>query len=136
MLKLDAKDRELLLLSMINSAYELNHIIPNIELIVFKMFVSPVTTRSERKGADEDDILKGNLFHSLQDFKMPRQVYLSLLQSVALNPKKKHFKKIVQYLILHEKAKDVDVELIDLITFIGMDQKYPVLLGSTLKFMI
>ena len=29
---------------MINSAYELNEIIPNIELVFFKMFTSPITT--------------------------------------------------------------------------------------------
>jgi len=52
------------LLSIVNSAYELNHIIPNIELILFKMFVSPVTTRTQRKNADAEDLLNGNLFHS------------------------------------------------------------------------
>ena len=52
---------------------------------------------------------------------MPNQAYVSLLQSVALNPKKKHFKKILQYLVLNEKPEDVESELIDLITFIGID---------------
>jgi len=43
------------------------------------------------------------------------------LQSVALNPKKKHFKKILQYLVLHEKPQEVDADLVDLITFVGID---------------
>ena len=112
----------MLILSVVNSAYDLNHIIPNIELILFKMFVSPVTTKGERKAADGEDLLAGNLFHQLKgDFKMPNQAYVSLLQSVALNPKKKHFKKILQYLVLNEKPEDVESELIDLITFIGID---------------
>jgi len=42
----------------------------------------------------------------------------------------------VQYLVLNEKPEEVDPELIDLVTFIGIDQKYPVLLGSTMKYLI
>ena len=53
---------------------------------------------------------------------------------MAFNPKKKHFKKILQYLVLNEKPEDVSPDLIDTITFIGIDQKYPVLLGSTIKY--
>lgn len=53
-----------------------------------------------------------------------------------MNPKKKHFKKILQYLVLHEKADELDAELIDMITFIGIDQRYPVLLGSTIKYFL
>ena len=52
---------------------------------------------------------------------MPRQGYVSLLQSAAIQPKKKHFKKILQYLVSNEKPAEVDPELIDLITFIGID---------------
>ena len=61
---------------------------------------------------------------------------MSLLQSVALQPKKKHFKKILQFLVLNEKPEDVPSDLIDLVTFIGIDQKYPVLLGSTMKYLL
>ena len=56
---------------MINSSYELNEIIPNIELLFYKMFISPITTKAQRKRADADDLLAGNLFHD-QDFKMPK----------------------------------------------------------------
>ena len=76
---LGPEDQQLLLLSIVNSAYELNHIIPNIELILFKMFVSPITTRSERKRTDSKDLLAGNIFHEQKDFKLPKQVYESLL---------------------------------------------------------
>ena len=52
---------------------------------------------------------------------MPKQAYVSLLQSVALHPKKKHFKKILQFLVLNESAESVPSDLIDMITFIGID---------------
>jgi hypothetical protein len=47
---------------MINSSYELNNIIPNLELIFYRMFCSPLTTKEERKGKDHDDVLYGNIF--------------------------------------------------------------------------
>jgi hypothetical protein len=121
---------------MINSVYELNDIIPNIELIFFKMFTSPITTKTLRKLRDSEDLLVGNIFHRTDFAKMPKQAYMSLLQTAALQPKKKHFKKIVQYLVLNELPSEVSPELIDMITFIGIDQKYPVLLGSTMKYML
>ena len=68
---LSAEDQKLLVISMINSSYELNEIIPNIELLFYKMFISPITTKAQRKRADVDDLLAGNLFHD-QDFKMPK----------------------------------------------------------------
>ena len=67
---------------------------------------------------------------------MPEQAYKSLLQSVALQPKKKHFKKILQYVVLNEKPENVSSDLIDLITYVGIDQKYPILLGSTMKYLL
>mmetsp|Transcript_14497 Transcript_14497/g.18293 ORF Transcript_14497/g.18293 Transcript_14497/m.18293 type:complete len:98 (+) Transcript_14497:1439-1732(+) len=82
--ELNAEDKELFVLSLVNSAYDVNHIIPNIELVFFKMFVSPISTKAERKDFDGQDLLAGNLFHPLKDFSMPKQAYVSLLQSVAL----------------------------------------------------
>lgn len=55
-------DIQLLIVSMINSAYELNNLIPNIEMVFYKIFCSPITTKEERKGADKDDPLRGNIF--------------------------------------------------------------------------
>ena len=81
-------------------------------------------------------MLIGNIFHDLQDFKMPKQAYISLLQSVALQPKKKHYKKIIQYVVLNEGPSELSSDLIDMINFIGIDQRYPVLLGSTMKYLI
>jgi hypothetical protein len=41
-----------LLLSMVHQKYELNTIIPNIELLLAKMFFSPLSTKELREGAD------------------------------------------------------------------------------------
>lgn len=47
---------------MVNSSYELNYLIPNIELIFYKLFCSPISTKEERKGRDIEDPLFGNIF--------------------------------------------------------------------------
>ena len=36
------------MLAMISQAYELNEFIPNIELLIYKIFFSPITTKEER----------------------------------------------------------------------------------------
>ena len=92
---------------MINSAYEINDIIPNIELMFYKIFCSPITTKEVRKAQDKDDILAGNLF-AVEGVKLPNQAYTSLLQTVALFPKKKHFKKIIEHIITYNDPADVD----------------------------
>ena len=127
---------ELLVLSMLHSTYEANESVPNLEQIFFRMFVSPITTKKERARADPDDLLAGNIFMGLEGFTMPTDAYYSLLESVALSPKKKHFKKILQYLVLSEEPTKVSPQLIDLVTVVGIDQQYPVLLGSTIKYML
>ena len=48
----------------------------------------------------------------------------------------KHYKKLIQYLVLNESASELSSDLIDMVTFIGIDQKYPVLLGSTMKYFL
>ena len=111
----------MLVLSLINSAYELNEIIPNIELVFFKMFTSPITTKAERKRNEQEELLAGNIFRQDEEFKMPLSGYRSLLQTVALRPKKKHFKKILQYIVLNEKPEDIPSQLIEMITQIGID---------------
>jgi hypothetical protein len=45
---------------MIHQSYQLNKDIPNIELLIYKMFCSPITTKEVRKG--EKDLLVGNIF--------------------------------------------------------------------------
>jgi hypothetical protein len=87
--------------AMTLQAYELNDVIPNIELILFKMFVSPISTKSLRKLADKENILAGNMFDR-PGLKLGSTVYRSLLETVALQPKKKHLKKIIQHMIKYE----------------------------------
>ena len=38
--------------------------------------------------------------------------------------------------MLNEGPAELDPELIDMLTFIGIDQGYPILLGSTMKYML
>jgi hypothetical protein len=54
--------------------------------------------------------------------------YKSLLETLALNPKKKHYKK-VQHLLDYEERENVHADLISLFVRIGIEEKYPVFLG-------
>ena len=125
----------MIVLSMVTSAYEINDIVPNIEMIFYKIFCSPVTTKSVRKAEDKDDLLAGNLFASNQ-VDLPTEAYKSLLQTVALAPKKKHFKKIIEHLLRFKEPEQVDTQVIDMINYIGIEQQYPILLGQTIKYML
>lgn len=58
-----AKDIQLLVMAMTTSAYEINTLIPNIEMVFYKMFCSPITTKEMRQGKDgSENILLGNIF--------------------------------------------------------------------------
>ena len=129
------EDIGMIVLSMVTSAYEINDIVPNIEMIFYKIFCSPVTTKSVRKAEDKDDLLAGNLFASNQ-VDLPTEAYKSLLQTVALAPKKKHFKKIIEHLLRFKEPEQVDTQVIDMINYIGIEQQYPILLGQTIKYML
>ena len=61
---------------MIQQSYELNQDIPNIELLLYKMFCSPISTKKERKGSN--DLLSGNIF-AQKGLQLPIDVYNSLL---------------------------------------------------------
>jgi len=107
-----------LCLSITNSAYQLNDLIPNIELVFYKMFCSPITTKEIRKGSN--DLLEGNLF-TKNGLSLGPAVYRSLLETVALKPKKKHFKKIIQHMIEYEERENIPSELLELVAFIGIE---------------
>ena len=93
----DPAEVNLLLLSMIGQAYPLNKLIPNIELVLFKMFCSPITTRAERKEADDKvKLLAGNIFAE-KKMSLHPAVYRSLLETLTMRPNKKHYKKIIEY---------------------------------------
>lgn len=101
----------------------------------YRIFCSPISTKELRKAQESEDILAGNIF-AKDGMNLGSSVYRSLLETVALHPKKKHFKKIVAHLTQFENKENVESQLIDLITFIGIDQKYPVFLGQTMKFLL
>lgn len=107
--------------------------IPNIELMFYRIFTSPIMTKDIRK--DNEDLMEGNIF-ARENINLGSAVYRSLLETVALHPKKKHYKKIIQHMLQFEDKDNVDPELIELLTFIGIDQKYPVLLGVTMKYLL
>lgn len=117
---------------MTNSAYELNSLIPNIELLFYNIFCSPLTTKEDRKGNDLDTPLYGNIFAD-KKVGLTYFGYRSLLETLTLKPKKKHFKKIVEHLKEYEDKSMVDPELINLIIKVGINEKWPVQLGRAMK---
>lgn len=89
-----------------------------------------MTTKERRASGNDsgDNVLYGNIF---AEKKVPLTYfgYKSLLETLVLEPKKKHFKKVVKHLIEFEDKSQVDDRLINLIIKIGIEQKYPIFLG-------
>ena len=118
---------------MIHSAYECNDLLPNMEMLLFKMFTSPSTTKTLRKDEDNNHLLIGNLF-ARDGVQLSSSVYRSLLETLALHPKKKHYKKIIEHMLAYADKQALDGDLLDLAVYIGVEAKYPVYLGQTMKF--
>ena len=109
----DKADVQLLLLSMINQSYKLNEYIPNIELLICKMFCSPITTKEQRKEMnDKINLFAGNIFAN-KEMSLHPEIYKSLLETLAIRPNKKHYKKVTEYIRKFEKKEDVPQVLID-----------------------
>jgi uncharacterized protein YeeX (DUF496 family) len=127
-------DVQSLVIALINSAYELNSLIPNAEKLFFNMFCSPLTTKEARAGGkDCENPLFGNIFAD-KGVSMTYLGYKSLLESLLLDPKKKHLKKVIAHIKKFETKATVDPLYIDLIASICIAQDYPVLLGVTMKY--
>ena len=127
---------EKLLLSVIHQSYELNALIPNIEWMLYKIFFSPITTQEVRRsGNDRDNLLLGNLFAAKQ-MHLPLDFYRSLLQTLMIKEKKKHFKKLIAYIFEVEPASRVSPLLIDQIIRVGINNQYPITLGQVVRDMI
>lgn len=62
--------------------------------------MSPISTKELRSGGKDsgDDILLGNIF-AQKNVSVSYFGYKSLLESLILQPKKKHFKKLVKHLL-------------------------------------
>src|SRR5450830_1555320 len=79
-------DIQQLIISMVNSSYELNSLIPNMELLFYKIFCSPLTSKEERSnGADHENLLLGNIF-SQKKVSVTYFGYRSLLETLVLQP--------------------------------------------------
>lgn len=114
-------DVQSLVIALINSAYELNSLIPNVELLFYKMFCSPITTKADRAGGnDREDVLLGNIF-AQKKVSITYFGYKSLLETLVLEPKKKHLKKVIAHLSEFEPKEKVDSSIINLIVKIGID---------------
>ena len=114
-------DIQALIISLINSSYELNSLIPNVELLFYRMFCSPITTKAERAGGnDRDNVLVGNIF-AQKKVSITYFGYKSIIETLVLDPKKKHLKKVVAHLCEYEAKEKVDTTLINLIVKIGIE---------------
>lgn len=128
MMGLNNDDLELFIIAMLNQSYELNSMIPNVEYMFYKIFFSPLTTEDQRK--DNEDLLAGNLFAQKQ-MQIHPLIYKNLLETLTLKPKKKHFKKLIEY--IRKNEKDVKPQLLDQLINVGIDHQYPVTLGKSIR---
>ena len=122
-------DVPLFVASFISNAYQLNSWIPNAHMMLYKMFWSPKINEKERKDLEKKDLLAGNLFNN----HMSTIGYRSLLHSVLLTGKKKHFKKIIEHMSKHLKPEDINDELVQKTIEIAVAHDFPILLGKTIK---
>jgi len=67
-------------------------------MVFYRMFCSPITTKEQRKNNDNGNILYGNIFAE-KEVSLTYFGYKSLLETLLLFPKKKHFKKVVAHLL-------------------------------------
>mmetsp|Transcript_4313 Transcript_4313/g.7289 ORF Transcript_4313/g.7289 Transcript_4313/m.7289 type:complete len:464 (-) Transcript_4313:184-1575(-) len=139
----DPEQVNMFLIAMIEMAYKLNQIIPNPELQIYNIFSSPLLTFSTRKSERNsrleresldvgDKILMGNLF--VQN-KIPLRapIYHSLLETLTVRPKKKHYKKLVEYLLKHEKEENVSPMVLDHLTQVAINLNYPLTIGKYMR---
>lgn len=127
----DHENIPLFVASFLSNAYQLNSWIPNAHMLFYNMFCSPKINLEQRKELEKTDLLAGNLF--------PHQIsiigYQSLLRSVLLTGKKKHFKKIVQHIQKYLLPNDPNAvaTLINPIIQICNAHDFPILMGQIMK---
>lgn len=97
--------------------------------------MSPASTKSQRKLKDKTDPLAGNLF-AREGVNFDSIVYESLLGTLVLYPKKKHLRKVCEHLARYGNPETTSAEIPRMISFIGVSNKLPVLLGTTFKQLI
>lgn len=95
--------------------------------------MNPITTAEAKQlSQDKENILSGNLFADKR-VSLGSDAYKSMCETMTLRPKKKNLKKLIEYIDTVESKENMDKEVIDRIVHICIDQKYPVLLGKTVK---
>lgn len=115
--------------SFLSNAYKLNSWIPNTHLVFYQMFCSPKINKEERVKLEKSDILGGNIFnHSVSSVG-----YKSLLHSVLISGKKKHFKKILAHIEKHLSPEEIDDKIVESIINVAVSHNFPILLGTTMK---
>lgn len=132
---MDNQDKELLpiLLSMCNKYYEVNQYVKNPEMVLYKMFMSPIINKEQREQYEADeDYISGNIFKC----SMRSVGYQSILETLQLTGKKKHLKKVIAHMDEYLHPKHVSPELIGKIIDICEQNGFPILLGKTMKSFI
>jgi hypothetical protein len=113
--------------SLVSNAYPLNSWIPNTHLLFYKMFCSPKLTQEERTAGT--DLLEGNIF----DNQVSKIGYQSLLHSVLVNGKKKHFKKTLEHMQKYMDSSEINDEIVSKVIDVSSQHDFPILLGLTMK---
>jgi hypothetical protein len=76
-------------------------------MVLYRMFMSPITTKSQRTDSEnQNDLLVGNIFAN-KNMSINESIYKSLMETLTLYPKKKHFKKLAAYIREHEEIEKV-----------------------------
>ncbi|CAI2365840.1 unnamed protein product [Moneuplotes crassus] len=122
-------DIPLFVISFLANALELNNWIENTHILFYKIFCTPKINKEERKESEKENLLSGNLFKT----SISSYGYRSLLHSVLLKGKKKHFKKIIKHIETYMSPDEVTDSLIADIIKVASQLDCPILLGRTIK---
>lgn len=80
-------------------------------------------------------MLAGNLFADL-GYELHEDVYRSLLETVAAHPKKKHYKKIVGYLLEKVDTQRLSPELLHQLIAVGLELGLPETVAKTMRDLV
>ena len=92
--------------------------------------MSPKMTKADRKASS--DLLEGNLF----DCWMGETAYKSILDTVNITGKKKHYQKVFKHILEHLPDKKIPDSLLLRIIEGCKEYEYPVMLGKFFKQML
>ena len=94
--------------------------IPNSSQVLYNIFFTPLNTKNQRRIETEEGVqhldtgsnsLLGNLFAE-KHMSLHPVLYDNLIETLTLHPKKKHYKKLINFIINEEKVENVSSELI------------------------